>query len=108
MDFRSPGQQSRVGSYTRDVLGLFSELEAEPTPAPSGYLRVAVERAVDAYPSGLVYGIPPGMEGLGPGERVRVPLGRSSKLVAGTVIEVVEDPSKEGLDPGTNPQRCRP
>ncbi len=66
-------------------------------PEPTGYVRVAVERAVDAYPSGLVYGIPPELSDLGPGTRVQVPLGRGRKLVAGTVVDRLKDLSEEGI-----------
>ena len=66
-------------------------------PEPTGYVRVAVERAVDAYPGGLLYAIPPSLEDLTPGERVRVPLGRGKSLVAGTIVDIVTDPEKEGV-----------
>jgi len=68
-------------------------------PEPTGYVRVAVERAVDAYPSGLVYGIPPELSNLEPGARVHVPLGRGQKLVAGTVVDRLADLSEEGIPP---------
>ena len=68
-------------------------------PEPTGYVRVAVERAVDAYPSGLVYGIPPELPHLCPGVRVHVPLGRGQKLVAGTVVDRLKDLSEEGIPP---------
>ena len=73
------------------MLELFTE------PEPLGYVRVAVERAVDAYPGGLVYGIPPSLADLAVGERVQVPLGRGGKLVAGTVVDRLSNLEDEGI-----------
>ena len=81
---------------------LFPEPD-DPTPAPpaaEAYVRVAVERGVDRYPSGLLYGVGVGFD-VQPGHRVRVPLGSQSNLVTGTVVERVEADalSTEGVDP---------
>ncbi len=44
-----------------------------------GFVRVAVERGVDRYPEGLSYAVPPDLDGLAVGDRVRVPLGRADR-----------------------------
>jgi len=62
-----------------------------------GYARVAVERAVDRYGSGLTYGIPEHLADLQPGERVIVPLGRGDKPTHGYVLDIAEQPG-EGVD----------
>ncbi|MCH2160863.1 MAG: primosomal protein N' [Phycisphaerales bacterium] len=72
-------------------------LELFNDPDPLGFVRVAVERAVDAYPGGLVYGIPASLSDLAVGERVQVPLGRGGKLVAGTIVDRVSNPEDEGV-----------
>ena len=55
-----------------------------------GYARIAVERGVDRYPDGLTYGIPAPLEGLQPGDRVVVPLGKANASTSGYVIEVAD------------------
>ncbi len=66
--------------------GLFMEDRAEDT-GPRVYVRVAVERGVDA-PEGLTYFAAPGL--LGVGDRVSVPLGRRARA-EGIVICVGGD-----------------
>lgn len=44
--------------------------------APAPFAKVAVERGLDAYPEGLTYGVPEGLDVV-PGDLVRVPLGPS-------------------------------
>ena len=61
-----------------------------------GFVRVAVERGVDRYPEGLTYAVPPDLDGLTVGDRVRVPLGRTDTPTPGYVIEICDTP---GLDP---------
>ncbi|MCP4837426.1 MAG: hypothetical protein GY895_21990, partial [Phycisphaera sp.] len=66
-------------------------LPEDPDPSlrdPDAFVRVAIERGVDRYPSGLLYGIPEGLS-LEPGHRVNVPLGSARNLVTGTVVEHV-------------------
>ncbi len=61
-----------------------------------GFVRVAVERGVDHYPEGLTYAVPPDLNDLALGDRVRVPLGRGDTPTPGYVIEICES---VGLDP---------
>ncbi|TVQ51793.1 MAG: primosomal protein N' [Phycisphaerales bacterium] len=64
-----------------------SSLFSEPRPKTAGYVRVAVERAVDRYPDGLTYAIPESLADLQPGERVIVPLGRGDQPTAAYIID---------------------
>ncbi len=71
-------------------------------PLISGeFVRVAVERAVDRYPAGLLYSLPQTCEDIQAGHRVLVPLGRGNAAVPGTVVERLgaEAAALEGLDP---------
>ena len=61
----------------------------DPPLVPDRFLRVAVERAVDRYPSGLLYSVPTGCEGVRTGHRVVVPLGRGNAEVPGTVVDAL-------------------
>ena len=61
-----------------------------------GFVRVAVERGVDRYPDGLMYAVPPDLDGIALGDRVRVPLGRGDTATPGYVIEICD---AVGLDP---------
>ncbi len=61
-----------------------------------GFVRVAVERGVDRYPNGLMYAIPPDLDAITLGDRVRVPLGRGDTVTPGYVIEICDS---AGLDP---------
>lgn len=57
--------------------------------AASRFARVAVERSVDRYPSGLLYAAPDDLE-LAPGHRVLVPLGRGDSAVPGTIVDTLD------------------
>ncbi|MEX0885076.1 MAG: primosomal protein N' [Phycisphaeraceae bacterium] len=72
---------------------------AKPTPAPpAGYAHIALEQNIDLAPAGLTYAVPANLADLAIGQRVRVPLGRGNKPVAGYVIERLDhtayDPAK--------------
>lgn len=56
------------------------------------HVRVAVERAIDAHPDGLTYGVPADLAGVRPGERVRVGLGRGNAPAEGWVVDVETAP----------------
>lgn len=96
MDFAFVRQDSPLEAYTRHVLDLFDH--QEQPDLPSSFVQVAIERAVDAYPNGLTYGLPPSCLHAQPGHRVKVPLGRGRTLVEGTIIETLAttdlDPAK--------------
>ena len=88
-------------TYTRRVNDLFAP------PLISGeFVRVAVERAVDRYPAGLLYSIPQTCEDIQAGHRVLVPLGRGNSAVPGTVVERVE--LKAAVADGLDPDRIKP
>lgn len=98
-----PGSGHGTGRpYNRVMHGLFGSEDETPDLDPAGrtLVRVAVERSVDRYPSGLLYALPEGLEA-GPGSRVTVPLGRGDSPVPGTVVEVLppDSPAREELDP---------
>ena len=59
----------------------------DPPLVPDRFLRVAVERAVDRYPGGLLYSVPTSCESVRTGHRVLVPLGRGNAEVPGTVVD---------------------
>lgn len=59
------------------------------------FARVAVERSVDRYPSGLLYAVPDALE-IGPGHRVQVPLGRGDSPVPGTVVDLLDADAATG------------
>ncbi|MHC4246620.1 MAG: primosomal protein N' family DNA-binding protein, partial [Planctomycetota bacterium] len=59
----------------------------DPPLVPGRFLRVAVERAVDWYPGGLLYSVPATCEDVHIGHRVLVPLGRGNAEVPGTVVD---------------------
>jgi len=63
----------------------------EDDGAIAGYARVAPERGVDLGASGLTYAVPASLDDLQIGERVTVPLGRSSKPVYGYVVERMQE-----------------
>ncbi len=69
-----------------------------PAPAPVGYAHVALEQGIDAAPAGLTYAVPAALADLAVGQRVRVPLGRGNRPVAGYVVELLaeteHDPAK--------------
>lgn len=96
MDFAFIHQDSRLEAYTRHVLDLFDHQKKHDLPTT--FVNVAIERAVDAYPNGLTYGVPPTLMHAKPGHRVKVPLGRSRSLVDGTIIEMLDTTD---LDPAT-------
>jgi len=54
----------------------------------AGYAQIAVERAVDQYPDGLTYAIPPDLVGLVEGRRVVVPLGRGDTPTGGYIVHI--------------------
>jgi len=92
---------------TRSDTGqLFGDASADTdhpaAEAVAAHVRVAVERAVDRYPDGLVYAVPASLAGIGVGHRVVVPLGRGDRPVDGLVTAV--------LDPGSPdvPARTKP
>ncbi len=78
------------------MCSLFPAADDPPSTSDDAeaYVRVAVERGVDRYPAGLLYGIPHGLD-IHPGHRVKVPLGSQTSFVVGTVVERV---SPEALD----------
>ena len=102
--FRTAFEPRRGDSYTREMSELFPTApDDDPNSAPADsrhFVRVAVERSVDRYPSGLLYGVPPGLE-IEAGHRVLVPLGRGNSSVAGTVVDLLgpDGPTIEGVDP---------
>lgn len=53
----------------------------------AGFARVALEQGIDAAQGGLTYAVPASLDDLEIGERVKVPLGKRDKAVAGYVIE---------------------
>src|SRR5690606_13468956 len=57
---------------------------------PVAFAHVALEQGIDAAPAGLTYGVPAALADLAVGERVRVPLGRRDRPVAGYVVELSE------------------
>ena len=57
--------------------------------AATRFARVAVERSVDRYPSGLLYAAPEDLA-LAPGHRVLVPLGRGDSTVPGTIVDTLD------------------
>ncbi|MAT80940.1 MAG: primosomal protein N' [Phycisphaerae bacterium] len=62
-----------------------------------GYVRVAVERGLDRYPSGLTYALDDELADVAVGERVIVPLGRGNSRAEGYVVETfpeVESPAQ--------------
>ncbi|MEX2387594.1 MAG: primosomal protein N', partial [Phycisphaeraceae bacterium] len=77
--------------------------ETEPTaPETVGYAQVALEQGIDTAPDGLTYAVPVALADLQPGERVRVPLGRGNKPVAGYVVERherIERGNSKGIKP---------
>ncbi|MFN3166888.1 MAG: primosomal protein N' [Phycisphaeraceae bacterium] len=82
-----------------------AELFQPETPedaAPGPYADVAIERGIDASPTGLTYRVPGGLMPLAVGERVVVPLGRGDKRATGYVIRVHED------EPGYDPKKIKP
>lgn len=71
--------------------GLFGEPAESPTAAQvaAGAALVAVERAVDRSPEGLLYIVPETLADLAEGERVVVPLGAGDRETAGYVVRRV-------------------
>jgi len=72
--------------------GLFEK----PVAATGRFVRIVPERGIDA-PQGLTYAIPPGLEDLQVGERIRAPLGRSGRAVEGWVVEILPDGAELGV-----------
>ncbi len=68
------------------------------------HARVAVERSVDRYPSGLLYRVPPEFR-VEAGHRVLVPLGRGDTPVTGTVVDILD--SKSAASEGVDPRRVK-
>ncbi|MEM9020977.1 MAG: DEAD/DEAH box helicase, partial [Planctomycetota bacterium] len=67
---------------------LFGNPVAPPTPLALGlFADVAIERGIDASPTGLTYAVPEGMD-LSVGHRVLVPLGRGNKTATGYVVRL--------------------
>jgi len=74
-----------------------------PEDAVGGpYADVAIERGIDASPTGLTYRVPAKLMPLAVGERVVVPLGRGDKRATGYVIRVHED------EPDYDPKKIKP
>ncbi len=71
-----------------DTTALFPEAAPASADAPpaAGYAHIALEQNIDVAPAGLTYAIPAALRNLAVGERVRVPLGRKDRPVAGYVI----------------------
>ena len=69
------------------------------------FVRVAVERSVDRYPSGLLYAVPDGLD-IEPGHRVLVPLGRGDHRVAGTVVDRLD--AAGAAEEGDPPEKIKP
>ncbi len=69
------------------------------------FVRVAVERSVDRYPSGLLYAVPEGLK-IEPGHRVLVPLGRGDHRVAGTVVDRLDAGGAD--EEGVPPEKIKP
>ena len=69
------------------------------------FVRVAVERSVDRYPSGLLYAVPDGLD-IEPGHRVLVPLGRGDHRVAGTVVDRLD--AAGAAEEGVPPEKIKP
>ncbi|SDR66890.1 primosomal protein N' family DNA-binding protein [Agrococcus carbonis] len=62
---------------------------------PARYARVVVDSRLPQLDRLFEYRVPPGMEGVGPGVRVRVPL-RGDRLATGWVVEVADARAWEG------------
>jgi len=75
-------------SRPEESAGLFpDDTPARQPPAVAGYAHVALEQNIDVAPAGLTYAVPEALSDLAVGERVRVPLGKKDKPVAGYVVE---------------------
>lgn len=71
----------------------------EPADEAGLYADVAIERGIDASPTGLTYRVPGRLMPMAVGERVVVPLGRGDKRATGYVIRLHED------EPANDPPR---
>jgi len=69
-----------------------SDLFTPEAERPAGYVRVALEQGIDTGVGGLTYAVPKKLSGLEVGDRVRAPLGKSNKPVAGIVVERLAAP----------------
>lgn len=76
------------------MAGLFDE----PTIS---YVQVAVERAVDRYPTGLTYGVPQSLSPIEVGQLVSVPLGRGNTPTDAWVLAKSENPPDLGKNKET-------
>jgi primosomal protein N' (replication factor Y) len=99
------------------VESLFGDSRSEPEPTgrksparrsdrgptadgpPAGHVLVAVERGVDRYPDGLLYGLPPALADITEGDRVTVPLGGGNLVTEGVVVRRAEERDLAGLRP---------
>jgi len=68
------------------------------------YARIAVERGIDRYPDGLLYGVPAAHCTVKLGDFVTVPLGRGDARVQGVVVAIGGD---ELLDKRVAPERIK-
>ena len=76
------------------------EPDAPPPAIPDRFVRVVVERGIDAAPGrdGLTYALPEGVTAA-PGQRVRVPLGRGDRPTPGIVVAAGGVELLDGFDP---------
>ncbi|MBL9147883.1 MAG: primosomal protein N' [Phycisphaerae bacterium] len=78
---------------------LFDDERTRTARRAHGHVLVAVERGVDAYPDGLLYGIDESLATLADGERVIVPLGGGDTPTHGYVVRHATDAEIAALDP---------
>ena len=71
---------------------------ARPTAPIVGHVLVAVERGVDRYPDGLLYGVPEALSAIDEGDRVTVPLGAADNVTEGVVVRRATDAEVAALD----------
>lgn len=79
-----------------------------PTGPTAGYALVAIERAVDRYPDGLLYAVPEALADLAEGERVEVPLGSGNTPTPGYVVRrIAPGEALSGPDAALDPSKVK-